>query len=101
MRRIYDEQDLEINERTGRCRVKAGVRGSSKRDAKAGRRGHGIRVTNHSVGDPMQPPPFLYKSKLEEDYAQHLELLKKVGVLKDWKYEPFILILPGKRNRYR
>jgi hypothetical protein len=101
MRRMYDEKDLDIDERRGRCRVKAGVRGSSKRDAKAGRRGRGIRVTNHSVGDPNTLPPVLYRSQLEEDYAQRLDLLKKAGVIKDWKYEPFILILPGEKNRYK
>lgn len=84
MRRIYDEKDLDIDERRGRCTVKVGVRGSTKRDARAER-----------------PLVLLYKSKLEQDYAQRLELMKKAGVILDWRYEPFILILPGPRNRYK
>jgi len=102
MRRIYDEKDLDIDERRGRCTVKVGVRGSSKRDTqKAGRQGHGIRITNHSVGDPKQAPPVLYRSRLEGDYALHLESLQKAGQIAGVYYEPFSMRLPGKRNRYQ
>lgn len=65
-----------------------------KRDAQGkGERGHGIRVTNHSVGDPSPKP--IYKSKWEAAYASKLEMEKLTGLVKFWKYEPFSIWLPG------
>ncbi len=66
-----------------------------QRDAQGdGKRGHGIRVNNHSVGDPLPKPT--YKSKWEAAYASKLDLEQKAGEVKRWWYEPFSIWLPGK-----
>ncbi len=70
-------------------------------------RGDGLGETVR--GEPMTDNrPFLkakdapspYKSKLEAQYAAHLELLLKAGEIRRWAYEPMSLKLAdGKRYR--
>lgn len=48
----------------------------------------GIRIATHASSP--------YKSKWEAAYASKLELEKLAGYIKDFKYEPFSLWLPGK-----
>ena len=46
----------------------------------------------------VSPPP--YRSKLEAQYAAHLDLLQKAGEIRRWAYEPMSLKLAeGKRYR--
>ncbi len=40
-----------------------------------------------------------YRSQLERDYAAHLDLLKRVGVIAWWGHECCKLKLGGKRNK--
>src|SRR6185295_7404106 len=75
-----------------------------KRDAQGkGERGHGIRVTNHSVGDPSPKPIYKYKgyrSKLEYSWANYLNGLVALGSIANFYYEPLNIRLPGKKNFY-
>lgn len=53
---------------------------------------------NITSGNPIVRP--LYKSKLEAQYAAHLDVLVKAGDIKRWVYEPMSLKLSeGKRYR--
>jgi len=66
-----------------------------KGNARGGQQGHGIRVTNHSVGDlPRASSP--YRSKWEAAFANKLELEKRAGIISQYWYEPFSIWLPGK-----
>lgn len=57
-----------------------------RRDAQGnGERGHGTRVTNHSVGDPSPKP--IYASKWDANFASKLEMEQKAGLIKAWVYE--------------
>lgn len=80
--RILTEEQFAAHQ----ARVRGNARGSSQ--------GHGIRVTNHSVGDLKKSSP--YKSKWEAAYASKLELDKSAGLILRYYYEPFSLWLPGK-----
>lgn len=57
----------------------------------------GARLSRESA---VIPAPSPYKSKLEAQYAAHLELLLKAGEIRRWAYEPMSLKLAdGKRYR--
>ena len=85
--RWLDEQDLEtVNGRVRVKRVGAGIPSGDCRARTAG---------------PITPTPSPYKSKWEAAYAQHLELMKKVGEIVDFWYEPIRFRLPGKANFYK
>lgn len=54
---------------------------------------------NITSGNPIVKPT--YKSKLEAQYAAHLDVLQKAGEIRRWMYEPMSLKLSyGKRYRY-
>lgn len=78
-------------------RVRAVDSDTQRKDRRTVRR---ERAVNGSEPNVQFSAPSPYKSKLEANYAAHLELLKKAGEIKDWKYEPISLKLSeGKRYR--
>lgn len=69
---------------------------------RGGSQGHGIRVNNHSVGDLLKSSPYNgYRSKLELNWANYLDVLKAVKDIDGWAYEPLRFKLPGERNYYK
>ena len=58
------------------------------------------RCADATAGAKRAPVP-PYRSKLEADYANHLELLKRAGEIIGWWYEPINFRLPGQRNFYK
>lgn len=83
MRTTYGEMDLAVDERTGRARVRAGIRG---------------RATRHAEAAPIHP---CFKSNLEAAYSRQLDVLQAIGEIRAWYYEPCNLRLPGEKNFYK
>ncbi len=84
----FGELDVHIDMKTGRAKPSRHTQGS-------GDRGHGTRVTNHSVGDPSPPR---YDSKLEARYALYLDVLVHCKEIRQYKYHPFTVKLAPKRK---
>lgn len=74
--------------------------GSPEPPAGASRAGPGLapqrraRNSREPVANPAPAPP-RYRSPLEADYAQYLELLRRGTEISTWQYEPLMLRLPG------
>lgn len=87
------------------CKMQAKVRGTAQRSAMTNWKdspeaNHSpMRKVSGSTLSPRQAPS-PYKSKWEASYASKLELEKRAGLIKDWRYEPMSLKLAeGKRYR--
>ena len=79
--------------------MRARVRGTARPRANASLarvRGTFDPVAPGHCGNFLSP----YKSRLESDYAQHLDLQQKAGLIKGWQYERFSITLGGGK-RYR
>lgn len=92
----YDEWQAKI-------KAQKRVRGGEIRAVKTSVVDAGAQAVNHSMAVPkgnVLCAPSPYKSKLEAQYAAHLDLLQKAGEIRRWMYEPMSLKLSqGKRYR--
>lgn len=90
--RMTEQEWAELQRRTRISRTQKRVR-------RAGSVGVAADSQNAGVGRSRKVPAvtvspyFPYKSKLEFQYAAHLDLLKKAGEIKRWEYEPWRLWL--------
>jgi len=86
------------------------VRGAHRADATAGSRSGGdakagtdlAKRPGHRQLDKLPPSPFHgYRSKLEYNWANYLDVLKAVKDIEGWQYEPLRFKLPGEKNYYK
>lgn len=95
--RVWQESDLKAAE--GRM-GKVGGEGVGRKPTVSP-----ARRTSESLERSCSPPTINryapYRSKLESQYAAHLDLLQKAGEIRRWAYEPMSLKLShGKRYRF-
>lgn len=88
--RTTEKEWAEYERRTRISRTQKRVRRAGSVGAAADLQSAGAA---RKVSAVTASPYFPYKSKLEFQYAAHLDMLKKAGEIKRWEYEPWRLWL--------
>lgn len=90
---ISEEQFKVIQQRASRVGVKEHTATTGRGRGAVSDRRNGTMVKSSARTLRATNP---YSSKWEAAYANKLELEKRAGLIKWWRYEPFSLWLPGK-----
>jgi len=91
------EIELPVDVTGNRARVVRGMAGAVQAEGKGSRAP--LQPTSRGLGAATGEPR--YRSKWEQAYAQHLDLLQKAGEILGWWYEPINFRLLGRRNFYK